>query len=252
MVSVKYAPKDAPTIRNGRWTWLLASIENETLINQIINQGIKTQEKIEEIANTPIEQRYESPQIIWKEFKNEIRATTKKEARKEKYKITTKIRLLEGDIKSVMNNPEVDENENLRTEIAFLTSQLNQMQKKVMKEQCDEMKAKIAHQRERPRGIWSAINKEKKPRDLIPRLKIPSTNPTQYERSSARMAELARNYHCELQSTGINQRTEEGREEQIKNALAFVPRTQQLEDPEMTPLNRTAQQKHVNRAINLA
>ena len=40
---------------------------------------------------------------------------------------------------------------------------------------------------EHPGGIWAAIHKEKKPRDLILRLRIPNSNPPQYERNLTRM-----------------------------------------------------------------
>jgi hypothetical protein len=203
MVSVKFAPKDASIIRSGRWMWPLTSITNDALIDKVVRKGIQVQTKIEEIVNTPAEQRRDNPQILWKDFKSEIRATAKKESRGENHKIKMWIQLLEGDIKSVTNNPEIDKNETLQTEIAYLTSQLTQMQRKVIKEQHKEMRANIMNHGEKPGGIWSAINKEKKPRDLIPRLKVANTNPTRYERSSARMAELAREYHNNLQSVGI-------------------------------------------------
>jgi hypothetical protein len=114
------------------------------------------------------------------------------------------------------------------------------------------MKAQIANHREKPGGIWSVINKEKKPRDLIPCLKIPNTNPTQYERGSVKMAELTQNYHKELQSIGIEPEPEEERNEQIRKALACIPATQKLEEPEQTPLHQIAQLMHVERALKLS
>ncbi len=252
MVSVKFAPKDAPIIGKGRWTWPLNTINNDALIDKIIKKGIQTQTKIEAIMNTPVQQRQENLQILWKDFKADIKMIAKKETKNEKHKTSTKMRGLEEDIKSVSNNPEIDENENLRTELAFLTSQLTQIQKKLTKEQRDETRATIMNHGEKPGGIWSAINKKKKPRDLIPRLKIPNTNPTQYERNLARMAELAREYHNGLQNLGIDQQSEEERKAQITNALTFVPETQRLEEPERTLMNQLAQQAHVAKAINLA
>lgn len=252
MVSVKFAPKDAPLIGSGRWTWPLTSIPNDALIDKVIRKGIQVQTRIEVAANTPAEQRQDNPQILWKDFKTELRTIAKKECKSENHKVKTRMRLLEEDIKSVTNNLEIDENETLRTEIAYLTSQLTQLQRKTVKEQREEMRANIVNHGEKPGGIWSAINKEKKPRDLIPRLKIPNTNPIQYERSSARMAELAREYHDSLQSAGIEPETEEGRGEQIQNALVFIPESQHLEEPERTSLNQTARQTHVERAINLS
>ena len=252
MVSVKFAPKDAPLIGGGRWTWPLTSMNNEKLIDKVINNGIKIQAKIEEATNTPIDQRQEDPQIIWKNFKTDITTIAKKELKNEKQKTHTKLRRLEEDIKSITNNPEIDENEKLRTEIAFLTNELTHIQKKIVREQKENMRAQIAHHGERPGGIWSAINKEKRPRDLIPRLKIPGTDPPQYERGSKRMAELARNYHENLQHTGIDQGTEENRIAQIEQALEYIPETQQIVSPERTMLDKTAQRTHVEKAINLA
>ncbi|KAI0264828.1 Endonuclease/exonuclease/phosphatase [Russula aff. rugulosa BPL654] len=83
MVSVKFAPKDALLVRNGRWTWPLNSINNETLINRIVKE--------EKAANTPADQRHDNPQILWKTFKTNITTLAKKELKNEKHKIHTKI-----------------------------------------------------------------------------------------------------------------------------------------------------------------
>jgi len=114
------------------------------------------------------------------------------------------------------------------------------------------MRATIANHGEKPEGIWLAINKKKKLRDLIPHLRISNTNPAQYKRSSTRMAELAQEYHNNLQSIGIEPDPEGRREEQITDTLAFIPETQRLENAERTPMNRTAQQSHIAKVINLA
>jgi hypothetical protein len=60
------------------------------------------------------------------------------------------------------------------------------------------MRATLTNHREKLEGIWTAINKERKPHDLIHRLKCPALDPSQYERKSPRMAELAKNYHDNL------------------------------------------------------
>jgi len=163
LVAVKFAPKDAPLIGGGRWTWPLNARHDDPLIEKIIKKGIQAQIKIEEITNTPTENRTKNPQLIWNNFKAEIRKTTKKEHRRDDYKIQLKIKHLEKDISAITNNAEIDENEWLREEIAFLTNKLNHLNKKVLKEQKESMRAKIAHHGENPGGIWKAINKEKKP-----------------------------------------------------------------------------------------
>ncbi|KAI0282258.1 Endonuclease/exonuclease/phosphatase [Russula aff. rugulosa BPL654] len=130
LVSVKFVPKDAPQIGKGRWTWPIPTINNEALINKVVSKGIQLQTKMEEAANTPVERRHNDPQILWEEFKIDIQTTAKKELRDMDYKIRKQINLLKEDIDSVINNPEIDENENLRTEIAYLTSELTHLQRK--------------------------------------------------------------------------------------------------------------------------
>ncbi len=66
-----------------------------------------------------------------------------------------------------MNNEEIDNNKNAREEIVLLTSEVAHLRKKSAKEQKEQTRAQIAHHREKTGGIWIAINKKKKPRDLI-------------------------------------------------------------------------------------
>jgi len=55
LVAVKFAPKDAPLIGGGRWTWPLNARHDDPLIEKIIKKGIQAQIEIEEITNTPTE-----------------------------------------------------------------------------------------------------------------------------------------------------------------------------------------------------
>jgi len=43
MVSVRYAPRDAPQIGKGRWTLPLSLLNNEKLLGKIAEQGIISQ-----------------------------------------------------------------------------------------------------------------------------------------------------------------------------------------------------------------
>ena len=133
-----------------------------------------------------------------------------------------------------------------------MMSKLKHLQKKIMRDQKDIMRAQIAHHGEKPSRIWTAINKEKKPRDLIPCLKILGPEPLQYERSSERMAELAQNYHESLQHDGINDTSERDRELQIENALTFIPRCQMLEELEKTQLSWEVKEQQTKKALSIS
>jgi hypothetical protein len=43
---VKYAPKDALFIGQGRWSWLRTSLEDENLIQKVITRGIDLQSEV--------------------------------------------------------------------------------------------------------------------------------------------------------------------------------------------------------------
>ena len=81
--------------------------------------------------------------------------------------MTSTIKNLEKDIKMIAENPELDTNDRLRTEEAYLENKLAHLLKTLAQNQKDNTKAAIATQGEKLGGIWTAINKEKKPRDLI-------------------------------------------------------------------------------------
>jgi len=83
-------------------------------------------------------------------------------------------------------------------------SQLKQLKKKEAKDRKDLLNARLANHGEKLEGIWSALGKERRPRNPIHRLKIPCTNPPQYECHSKKMAEITRNHHKSLQNEDID------------------------------------------------
>ena len=114
------------------------------------------------------------------------------------------IKKLKKDIKATTTHPDFDNDDRLRAEEAYLENKILHMIKVQTCNQKTEMKANLAMHGKKLGGIWTAINKEKKPCNLICRLKIPESTPYQYERKSPKMAELARNYHNRLQQQNIN------------------------------------------------
>jgi ribonuclease HI len=118
------------------------------------------------------------------------------------------------------------------------------------KERKDDLRAQIAHHGEKLGGIWSAINKEKKPRDLIRRLRTPNSDPPQYERSTTRMAKLARTYHQTLQYDSDPPPTDKERKQQIQTPLEAIPAEQSLENPETTEMNELLDEASVKKALD--
>jgi hypothetical protein len=52
MVSVKIAPKDAPHIGKGQWTWPTTALSNKKLMTEIEKRGMKLQDDITNLHRT--------------------------------------------------------------------------------------------------------------------------------------------------------------------------------------------------------
>ena len=98
--------------------------------------------------------------------------------------------------------------------------------------------------------MWSALGKEKRPRNPIHRLKIPNSNPPQYERHSRKMAELARDHHDALQNEDIDPNmSREEYDRMLGEILNEIPESQRLEDPERTRMSWKISEEQVSNAL---
>ena len=166
------------------------------------------------------------------------------------HKITSRIAVLEKDLRETNNKPDISTNRETQTHEAILTSQLKHLKKKEAKNRSDLMKAKLANHSERLGGMWSVLGKEKRLRSLIHRLRIPNTNPPQYERSSKRMAELACDHHDTLQSEDIDPNMSiEEYDMLINDFLNEIPESQRLEDPDRTMMSWKITEEQVSKAL---
>ena len=83
-------------------------------------------------------------------------------------------------------------------------------------------------------------------------MKIPNTNPPQYERHSKRMAELARLHHDTLQNEDIDlEINPEEFTEKLNDLLNDIPDNQRLQDLERTTLNCKATEDQVRQGLKL-
>ena len=248
LISLKFAPKDAPLIGKGRWTWYLPALESKHIIDKIINKGKELVAELDLLEREPVNRNTRNPQSLWENFKTNIKKITRDEANKSKYKAAQRIKNLEKDRKETIADPTFDQNENACAQEIYLASEIKHLKRKDAQGKREDTKANVIHHGEKLGGIWSAVSKERKPRDLISRLKLPDLTPPQYERSTVRMANLARNYHKALQKDPTRVTTEE-RVEQIQSALTEVPESQVMEEPERSELNQIVTKEVVRKAL---
>ena len=251
MVSVRYAPKEAPQIGKGRWTMPLSLLNNEQLIGKIAEHGIALQAKITRDRIERTDRLTANTQTHWETYKGSIHKLAKEAAKECFHKISSRIKAIEKDLKETNNTPDISTNGDVQTHGAYLVSHLKHLKKKEAKNRKDLLNAKLANHGERLGGMWSALGKEKRPRNPIHRLKIPNTNPPQYERHSRRMAELARDHHDALQSEDIDPNmSHEEYDRLLDDVLNEIPENQRLEEPDRTNMSWKSSEEQVSRALH--
>ena len=94
MVSVRYAPKEAPRIRKGWWTLPLYLLNNKTLVEKITKHGIVLQSNImrDQIEHT--NRQIANTQTHWEAYKNSIHKLAKEAAKECYHKITSCIKAI--------------------------------------------------------------------------------------------------------------------------------------------------------------
>ena len=176
----------------------------------------------------------------------------------------TMIRNLQRDRKVILENPEFETNDQLSWQEALIADRITYLKKVNSHNNRARLRAKIAHHGERLGGIWSNLNKVRKPRDIIPRLAEPDTNPPQYETSSRKMANLAMRYHNSLQEKGLpqhhaplentantNDPTPDTSKE-IDEVMEAIPECQKFSQECFPELSKGVTLEHVKKALMLA
>ena len=251
LVKVKYSPCDTPQIRSGRWSWPLYLLENKSVMVNVEKRGNKLLSDLEKLRASNTSREINSPQTLWNEFKKDISMLAKNATKSSFHKLNSRIKAIEKDLQTLTDSPDLDTNEETRTNAAFLMNELEHLEKVKAKSQRDKMKADLANRGECLGGSWSAISNEKKPQNLIMRLKIPNSNPTQYECYTKNMVEIARRYHESVQIDETPRSLEE-RKREIQDILQEVPESQRLPVQSTTAQRWKMEENHISQAIDLS
>lgn len=224
LVSIHFTCAEAPYVGKGRYTIPLYLISNEKLLNKIIIAGKQF------ITNTEQSERTDTcnPQIEWEEMKNNITLSFREYARQDTPKLKHKIRSLTRDIEQASKDPGLDESEEARWRISLLRSEIDHLHAKRAKTAHQIAQARWHTQGEKIGRYWSKCNQEAKPRDLMQRLQCAGKTPPVYETKTEEMAEIARNFHEDLQKRNDNPRTPEERDQHTNQVLQIIDKSRKL------------------------
>ncbi|KAG1737363.1 Endonuclease/exonuclease/phosphatase, partial [Suillus occidentalis] len=156
MISVRLAQMNTPFIGQGRWSWPLGLTNDPNLIQKMSDIGKKVQQQI--IEQTWQRNEDSHPQQVWEEFKIQIRQEARKTAKEHLHKINQRTKKLEEDLKSTLENQDIDKNELTRRHKAWLESEINHLEKKRHKNMQLHSQAKWAAEGEKISKYWSKIN----------------------------------------------------------------------------------------------
>ncbi|KAG0707130.1 Endonuclease/exonuclease/phosphatase [Suillus ampliporus] len=151
MVSIRFAPSDLPHIGKGRWSWPPSLISDTSLINRIIETGIKTQLTIEN--GTPRTEE-SNPQTIWQDFKTNINKIAKDTAKTHLHKIHQRIRTLSKDLHKLANVNDINTSENTRLNEIILEKEIQHLQKKNFRKMTLKAQAQWASHGETISRYW--------------------------------------------------------------------------------------------------
>jgi ribonuclease HI len=253
LVTVRYAPKGAPYIGKGRWTWPLKALKDEKLMERVVEKGMELQEGLERIRTTPDERTDAyNPQTLWRQFKMAIIVQATSGSKRNQFRCRTRINQLTKDREQTLERPDFEENIELQWQEAILANEIEHLEKVISHNNRERLKAKITFHGEKLGGLWSNLSKPRKPRDAITCLRIPGPTPHQYEIRSDKMAELAKCHHKELQEDGIEANTHKETNRKIENILKEIPEEQKFPDPEDSDLNQAITEDSIEEALRRA
>ena len=232
MVSVRFAPNSAPFIGKDRWSWPLGLLHNKELNSTIINMGKELQSKLDNLTNND---RTTNAQTVWQELKDNMKREAAKAAKKQIPKINSRLNALKKDLKETYQRETLDASLHTRTEAEQIEREIEHLEKKRYQKDFTRSQAMWHLKGEKINKYWTRINNPRKPRDLIYRLRNPITQHPVTR--SEEMAQLAKEYHEDLQTENLLPPTSAARAEALENALQAIPDSQKLEDPLSSQLN---------------
>ena len=192
-----------------------------------------------------------NPQALWEIFKFNLKKIARQKVDKSWYKAIFRIKGIEKNWKEICDDPNFEYDEEARAKETYLASEIKHLTTLNEKEKREELYALISSHDKKLGGIWLAINKEKKPRYLIQKLRLLDSNPPQYECSTVKMAKLTWSYHQNLQKDVGQPPTNEERLQQISTPLEVIPASQVLENPRETNMNNFLDEQSVQTALHL-
>lgn len=208
MVCAFITPKETPHVGSGRSTIGTFTPDHEEIQEKFMELTIALEDDIEALgANGRTPTR--NPQTLWKDYKSKLREIGREFSMRRASQIDKEIKLWEKRKETILALPNLGElDDKLATLDEIEDNITNLLVAKTMRERTkiETRHLKVA---ETNTKYDYNLHREKSPRDIIPRLQIPGSEPALYETSSKRMTEIATAHHEDLQNENDQNRSQE-------------------------------------------
>lgn len=204
LVSAKIVHRKTPHIGPGRWTMPIFLTEDRQFMSEANRAGLALEEELKKINETGRSELI-NPQTLFKGFKDEIIAKARQRAKVAIPKIEKEIGNLKKDLNSILNKHDAEAKDQ-QNEAAILQERICALEAKRYSNIRNATATKYNALGESfATTYWSNICKPRSPRNIIYNLAKPQNlgETSEYETRSQKMAELARDYHDNLQRNAI-------------------------------------------------
>ncbi len=221
IVSVEVTCASMPDMGRGRPTFPAFLLKDKQLAKDMKAAGMRA---IQDLHDIEIRGRSETvnAQTVLARLKAEWMRMARQRERETVPKLLAEIQNLEKELRSVQRDRHRSE-ESRAEDAAALTAQIKRLREERFRQLKAAGRAKHRIEGERPTRYWTRLHRDAKPRDVMYALQREGERSTGggpvYEKDSAKMAELARRHHMNLQRDDADVRDPDAREKDIQTAL---------------------------------
>ncbi|KAH9922127.1 uncharacterized protein B0H18DRAFT_1121139 [Fomitopsis serialis] len=247
LISAKLNATNTPLIGKGRWSMPPHLIEDKVFMEEMGTLGKAVMETMQAMCHGETALHSSPVQGLHKRFKEDIQKLARERLKKKIPKLRAELKRLRDHVTEIESRSTYQFSSELQNDSAVLHNRICELEKKRHTFSKLTTTARYVINAERVTKYWSAVNREKTPRDVIYTLRLPDTTPPRFEVRSDKMATLARGYHEHAQSVDVPGFSKDLQAKEIEKILTGV--TQTLDPSDSALLQSRIYKDEVKRAL---
>ncbi|TBU58947.1 Endonuclease/exonuclease/phosphatase, partial [Dichomitus squalens] len=225
LVSVRLTSENAPKVGMGRPVFPLRLLRDKKLAKSMHEAGLKAMKQLDNLESGSPRLITDNPQLIMASLKKEWLRLGREREKQIIPSIMSEIQNLEKAAASLSQKMHIPEDVRAG-KVAACMAQAEHLKIKMVRQNQERARATHRMQGERPTKYWSKLHKKQEPRELVQAYEIEGQRSPSgeqcYQKDSQQMAEMAREYHDNIQQDGLDYNQTTGRDEEIDQVLRHI------------------------------